>query len=389
MKGNVAVIAAIAVVVVLSVGVIGWMFVNKGAAPAPEPVAVQPVVPTEQQPDQQPAPMQATQESLKTGFKPSDKPGFSTYTNIEAGFSIDLPNRVALDAPQGVKGCDPYVKATSIVDNTNGVVYIRPAQAISSDKKSCVPMTAALAAKEDDPTWVIHWVSVRTDADIDQFLKKVYGKTCSAGTKIDTTVGDNGSISGIATNIQAGVDNVLINGCSLGVPLMTRYSPKMQKIFAVTPGQFLSFSSEIYDTSIMTTPPDTFDKPMVESFRILEVDKTAGWQTYSNTDYGFELKMPQTWKATLGDWKGAVDGMREVTLSAQDSKGVFHDVENIIVTPTKNVAKCAAITLCNVGEKIAEKNGYTFGDTFAALGDVPGAVDFAMNDLDAVLASFK
>lgn len=52
-KGNVAVIAAIAVVVVLTVGVLGWMFMNKGSAPAPQPVAVQPVAPMKQQPTQQ------------------------------------------------------------------------------------------------------------------------------------------------------------------------------------------------------------------------------------------------------------------------------------------------------------------------------------------------
>ncbi len=332
-NGNAAVIAVIAVVVVATLGVFGWMFAKKAQAPAMQPVVVNS------------GPIKETQSVASTTKSADTMAGWQTYVNATYGYSLNFPaswkGYTMTDAKDGTTS---FLMPTSVKDwkGGKGIVF------------DVTPVKTADLQK------------LRTDCAV--------STAATLGETAQTFIAKSGGIE----NIDLCYAKSGIIGESGAYSFFYRRMDKLTDYPS-------DFTKALFDES----------EGIAKSFKSVQssADATAGWQTYTNKDFGFELKIPQTWK--VSDVKADLQennldlGMKMLTLSAKDAKGAYHDIETIVITPTKSVAKCGQTVMCNMGEKIAEKGGYVFGGVFAALGGEPGSTDFAMKDLDGVLASFK
>jgi len=127
-----------------------------------------------------------------------------------------------------------------------------------------------------------------------------------------------------------------------------------------------------------------------KSFKVID-SETAGWQTYRNEKYGFELKMPQDWEAKVETDNTNSFGTENVAFLTQDGNGDSFEIMWIVIIPVKNIDECFNTPDCFIGNEISKKNDFSFR---ISRGDVGGMVpdkyqEQKFKDIVAVVKTFK
>src|SRR3989344_1800498 len=214
-------------------------------------------------------------ESPKTEPVKSDD-SMVNYVNKRLGFSIKIPKTAA--NPYG--GCNwvededkssyrPKIVVTPVKTFENeSSVYIsfeysyELTDRISDNGhtyfKGCEKVENNIAQlQQERRTWNIISKQVKSDTELDAFIKQRFGSSCSLGEK--------------TTTIQPGVFSVRVNGdgkdleftnCALNYMFIIRYAPAVQKVFTFDRGQSFAFSKTL-DYS------EVYDGEMENSFRVL------------------------------------------------------------------------------------------------------------------------
>lgn len=179
-KGNVAVMVVIAVVILATVGVIGWMFVKKSQAPAPQPevlTTLHPATPVDETVTWQtyisPAYGFSFQypKSLQLSINQSDSGVFSSSVEPYGGavVSFDMPTK------------DPTWNSQSISSYTALRVYLvsksKLSQLLSDCKKGSIASVVCQTEKiAENDTFVVWMSNFNQDAPSDAINVDVLGK---------------------------------------------------------------------------------------------------------------------------------------------------------------------------------------------------------------------
>jgi len=177
------------------------------------------------------------------------------YTNNTLGFSIKIPKTVSnintLDKIEVIES-DNVVYLTYKSDYNYTKILSRSQSNLSDiDKTKGIP-------------WAILVKQVKSDNELDQFIKSRYGRTCGLGNKTLSKQEGVYDVSIDFTNWTPGDES----GCFVNYLVKIKYSPKLGKVAAWDLGQGDTFLN--YDANNKINTYTVFDNEMSDSFQFIK-----------------------------------------------------------------------------------------------------------------------
>lgn len=149
------------------------------------------------------------------------------------------------------------------------------------------------------------------------------------------------------------------------------------------------------DTTDYSTPTTTKSKYKTDTKteeKTITTDPTAGWKTYTNTKYGFALKLPENW----GDYKsdertlsnGAISVGFDFPYTSGEEKTYYQDALQIVIYPL-NIWETFTNTDGSKPTEIGKSSIYVF--TYAIGQDLGGdsELEAAGKDIQNIVKTFK
>lgn len=188
---------------------------------------------------------------------------WKTYTNSQLGFSIKFPQIVC-----GLNGCSNetiWVPVKIFEDNENGIVFITEEYYYDNWDRESQTKTGSCEktfnSLESLQGWRILIEDIKSESELNKFVKDNYGQGCFAGKK--------------ELWKQEGVYEIRIEGedwgpktdlgtttCPWNYTYKILYAPEKNKLMSVNLGQECEFGTDLSSQSYKC-----YDEEMIDSFR--------------------------------------------------------------------------------------------------------------------------